>query len=115
MTNSHQVEDLDLVMRILIANIADKDALLVVPALEVATSQLQHRFRGFSTKGLDVLFGDVTDGLVADPVSTLGWSDTWTSSLTLRGRKLGFCHLAAHLRACSGSSPRLHHSCYPTQ
>jgi hypothetical protein len=65
------VEDIDLVMRILIANIADKDALLLVPALEVATSQLQYRCRGFSTKGLDILFGDVSDGLVADPVSRL--------------------------------------------
>ena len=42
--NSHQVEDIGSVMRILIANIADKDAPLVVPAFEVTTSQLQYRF-----------------------------------------------------------------------
>jgi hypothetical protein len=58
-------------MRILIANIADEDALFIVPTLEVATSQLHDRFRGLSTKGLNVLFSDVADRLVTDPVSIL--------------------------------------------
>lgn len=64
-------------MRILVADIADEDFLLVVPALEVASCQFQQILSRRIRERSDVFFGDVADGFVVgamreNDVSTAG-------------------------------------------
>lgn len=52
------------IMGILIPNIADKDLLLVVPTLKIASGQFQQVLRRRIGKHGDIFFGDVTDRFV---------------------------------------------------
>lgn len=92
------------VIRILIPDVADEDFIVSVPALEVATRELQQLCGGLFFKHHDILFCDITKRLIlASVMVSVLVMHTSLLELTLCGRSFVRDLAEDLLLACFGS------------